>query len=259
MLAARGHINGGLLAATIIGMALVIGSACVFNNYIDRDIDEQMARTKRRAIASGVVSGRAALIYATALGLIGFALLLWFVNGLTVIIGAIGFIDYVVLYGIGKRRSVHGTLIGSVSGAAPIVAGYTAVADRFDVGAAILFIMLVIWQMPHFFAIAIYRRADYAAAGLPVLPVSRSVAAAKRQILAYVIAFVPAVALLTIFGYAGYAYLVGMLVISIIWVVRGLRGFRTADDSRWARGMFFYSLIVILTLSLLVAVGSVLP
>src|SRR3954469_14907395 len=100
LLGARGHVHFWLLLATVLGTSLVIASGCVFNNYIDRGIDKKMARTKKRALASGAISGRSALLYATVLGLLGFAVLMLYVNKLVVLIGVIGFVDYVVLYGI---------------------------------------------------------------------------------------------------------------------------------------------------------------
>lgn len=257
LLAARGHINLPLLVATIVGMALVIGSACVFNNYIDRDIDIKMARTKSRALVSGSISGRAALIYATTLGLVGAIILARFTNWLVLVIGLIAFVDYVVVYGYSKRRSVHSTLIGSVSGAAPIVAGYCAVTGRFDLGALILFLILTAWQMPHFYAIGIYRQSDYAAAGLPILPVKVGIAATKRQILVYTLLFVLATLSLTAFGYAGYTYALVMGVVGALWLRRATKP--TTDDVKWARGLFGFSLIALLSFSSMISLTSVLP
>jgi protoheme IX farnesyltransferase len=259
LLAAKGHIDGWLLLALLAGMSLIIASACVFNNYIDRGIDRKMARTKRRALVAGTVSGRNALIYAGGLGVIGFAVLGAYTNWLVFAIGVVAFVDYVVLYGIAKRRSVHGTLVGAISGSAPVVAGYCAVTDRFDDGALILFLILACWQMPHFYAIAMYRFKDYMAAGLPVLPVKRGLQAAKLQIILYVIAFIIACASLTLFGYTGYVYLVVVTLAGLSWLWLGLKGFRSADDKRWGRQMFLRSLIVILSLSIMLSVGSVLP
>src|SRR3981189_1142404 len=102
-----------------------------------------MTRTKKRALVSGLISGRNALIYATILGLIGFSLLVFHTNLLTAFIGFIGFFVYIVLYGISKRRSIHGTIVGSIAGAVPPVVGYLAVTNNFDSGAFLLFLILV--------------------------------------------------------------------------------------------------------------------
>ncbi len=258
LFAAKFHIDVRLFAATIVGMALVIASACVYNNYIDRGIDKKMARTEKRALVSGKISARSALTYATALCVLGFATLLY-TNALVVVIGVVAFIDYVVLYGIAKRRSVHGTIVGSVSGAAPVVAGYVAVTNRFDWGALLLFFILVFWQMPHFYAIAMYRFKDYKAAGLPVLPVKKGMRAAKVQILVYVAGFIAANVLLVLSGYAGYSYLTGMTVLGLWWLWRGVGGFRAKNDAAWGRGMFLFSLVVMLGLCAMLSVGSILP
>jgi protoheme IX farnesyltransferase len=259
LLASKWHVNARTFAATILGMSLVIASACVFNNFMDRDIDKKMARTRKRALVRGTVSGPHALMYATALGFAGFAILVAYVNMIVVLVGVVGFVDYVALYDISKRRSLYGTLVGSISGAAPVVAGYCAATDRFDGGAFILFLILVLWQMPHFYAIAMFRSKDYAAASIPVLPLKQGFHAAKVQIVSYVVAFCFAVSALTAWGYAGYSYLAVMLAMGLSWLTLGVRGFQAIDDVVWARQMFFFSLVVIMSLSVMLALGNILP
>lgn len=261
-LASRGRIDVGLLLAAIAGLSLIMASACVANNYLDRSIDRKMLRTKGRALASGLISGRQALLYAAALGTVGSGLLAAYTNPLCLGSALFGYFAYVVLYGIGKRRSVHGTAIGSISGAVPPVVGYTAVTGRFDLAALILFLILVVWQMPHFYAVAIYRLKDYRAAGLPVLPAVSGLAVTKRHIIAYILAFMAVAPLLTIFGYAGWTYFVVALLLGIGWLWRGLRGFGAGPaglTGSWAKGMFLYSLAVISVLCVVIAADSWLP
>lgn len=253
LLASKGHVHYWLLIETLLGISLVIASACVYNNYLDREIDKKMERTRHRALVEGVVSTRAALTYATVLGIVGFAVLAIYTNWLTVAVGLIGIIFYVVVYGVAKRRSVHGTLVGSISGAMPPVAGYLAVTNHLDAAAWILFLILVFWQMPHFYAIAIYRLKDYRAAGLPVLPVSRGIEVTKRHILLYIVAFGVAASLLGVFGYAGWVYMTVAVVLSLLWLVVGIRGYGAKDEVRWARKMFGLSLLVLTILC--VAIG----
>lgn len=257
--ALKNYFNLWLLLATLAGTSFVIGSACVFNNFIDRDIDLLMARTKNRAIASRVVKSHNALIFAAILGLLGFSILTLYTNLLTVIVGLIGFIDYVILYGLSKRQSVYGTLIGSISGATPIIAGYLAVTNNFDPAALILFLILVLWQMPHFYAIAIYRLDDYKAAKIPVLPIIRGVGITKIHMLLYIVAFISTISLLTVLGYTGYSYLVVMLLLSLGWLGLSIRGFSVSNERRWARQMFLLSLVIILSLSVMLSVGAILP
>jgi protoheme IX farnesyltransferase len=259
LLAADGHIDFGLLAAALGGQAFVIAAACVFNNVIDRGIDSRMARTKKRALVKKTVSVPSALIYGTVLGVIGFSLLILFTNWLTVGIILAAFIIYVGVYAVAKRRSVQGTVVGSLAGSAPPVAGYCAVTDHFDGGALLLFLILTFWQMPHFYAIATYRLKDYRSAGLPVLTVKKGIKAAKRQIVAYIIAFIAAAVLLNVYGYTGYTYLIVMLALGLAWLRLGFMGFRTDNDAKWGKQVFLFSLLITVTFSILLSVNAWLP
>jgi len=259
LLASKGHVDVALLLATLVGVSLVIASGCVFNNYIDRGIDSKMTRTKKRALVTGDISGQNALIYATLLGLVGFVLLGVFVNTLTVLLGIFALLVYVILYGISKRASVHGTLVGSVAGAMPIVAGYAAVTNSLDTGAWLLFLVLAVWQMPHFYAIATYRKKDYASAGLPVLTVKLGNRPAKVQIVTYIVMFLLAVTLLTLYDYTGVAYLVVTLLAGLAWLRLALLGFSAKDDNKWARKLFGFSLLVLLIFSFMISINNFLP
>jgi heme o synthase len=243
----------------LFGLALVIASACVFNNYLDKDIDKKMARTKNRALAKGSIGSTQALAFASVLGFAGFSILLVGTNFLTAAVAWAGYIIYIFAYGFLKRTSVFSTLVGSIAGAVPPVVGYTAFSDHLDGGALILFLILVFWQMPHFYAIAIYRHDDYKSADLPVLPVVKGFRTAKFNILIYAFGFILAVVALTVFGYTGYTYLAIALVLALTWFGRILQGFSAKDDKKWARGVFMHSLIVISLLSGLIAVGPLLP
>lgn len=259
LLAAQGHVQPPLFFGMLVGTCLVIGSACVFNNYLDRSIDTKMARTKKRALVTGLISGRNALIYAAILGLVGFTLLITLTNILTVIIGLIGFIFYVVIYGIGKRKSVHGTIIGTIPGAAPVVAGYCAVTGRFDLGAAILFFIMVFWQMPHFYGIALARLEDYKAAGIPLLPVKRGTEVTKRQMLFYIVGFILSTTALTVFGFTGYVFAIAMGIMGLYWLIRGSLEYNKFSNEIWGRKMFLRSLVALLLFSLMLGLSVVLP
>jgi protoheme IX farnesyltransferase len=259
LLAAQGDVDFGLLLAFMAGTALVIASGCVINNVIDRGIDRHMARTKKRALAGGELAAAPAITYGAALAVIGFALLVLFTNWLTVALGALGYFFYLVMYSVWKRRSVYGTMVGSVSGATPIAAGYTAAAGQFDGAAALLFLILVCWQMPHFYAIALFRREEYAAAKLPVLPVVKGLRATQRQILAFVILFVAATLLLAVLGYTGFVYTLVVGLAGLWWLYKAMQGFGARDSARWARGMFGASLLVLLVFCAMIAVDWLLP
>lgn len=258
LLAARGHIHVGNFAATVAGTSLVIASACVVNNYIDRSIDSQMKRTKWRTKVTTQVSLTAGLLYAAGLASIGAVLLLWGANWLTAAVGATGMLFYVVLYSFMKRRSIHGTVVGCVSGATPLVAGYTAVTNHLNTACILLFMLMVFWQLAHFYAIGLYRLEEYRSAKLPIMPVVKGAQTTKQLIILNILGFGATVSLLTLFHYAGYVFLVTMLALTILWLQRGIKGYGVAGDAQWAKGMFRFSLIVISGLSLMLSLGSIL-
>lgn len=259
LFASAGNIDWVRLLFTIEGTTLLIASACVFNNYIDRHIDKKMARTKNRALVTGVVGSRNALIFATILGLSSVWVLAKYVNLLVVAIGLIGFIDYVVLYGIFKRKSVHSTLIGSIAGATPPVAGYCAVTGHFDAAALLLFLVLVVWQMPHFYAIGTYRLDEYKKASLPILTIKKGVNSAKQQIILYIVGFIAVCSLLTLFGYTGQTFLLVMVASGAYWLYIALVGRKTSNDELWARRVFRTSLSVLMIFSVLISINHWLP
>lgn len=253
-LAARGSVDPVLLLETLIGLSLVVASGCVLNNCIDRDIDSRMQRTRNRVTVTGEISLRAALCHGVVLGLLGFATLA-LTNAVAVFFAAIGYLVYVGLYSLWlKRSSVYGTLVGSLSGAVPPVVGYCAASDRFDTGAAILLLMFCLWQMPHSYAIAIFRYRDYEAANIPVLPVVRGISRAKMHIVLYILAFGLVTGLLTVPGYAGYGFLAVACATSLWWLGMALRGWALGvDDHGWARQVFLISIVTITSLSIAMA------
>ena len=249
-----------LFIATMVGTTFVIASACALNNFLDQDIDSKMARTKTRVLVAGKVDGFKAVILSAVLGSLGLVILILFTNLLVVAVGIMGFIVYVVLYGmLSKRLSIHGTLVGSVSGAAPILAGYVAVSGVIDPAALIVFLILFLWQMPEFYSIAIYRRKEYKAAGVPVMSVVKGVDSTKIQIFLYTFAFVIATTLLTFFGYTGYIYLIVMSGLGLYWLHLGYLGLKEGSGDAWARQMFRFSLIILLAFCVIVSVGPLLP
>lgn len=258
-LAAGWQFNWQLFLAMLFGLSLIIASACVFNNYIDRDIDKLMERTKKRALVTNSISASSALIYGTLLGFIGALLLAVYTNTLTLLIALFGFFAYVVLYGYTKRHTVHGTVIGSISGAVPPVVGYSAVTNRLDTGALLLFLILVFWQMPHFYAIAIYRLKDYAAASIPVLPAVKSLRSTKFHIVLYILAFIAASVSLTLFNYTGMVYFIVTALLGLNWLRLSLQGFGAKNDELWARKVFQFSLVVITVLCIMIIINPLLP
>lgn len=257
MLASKGAPDWWLLFATLMGLSLVVASGCVFNNYIDRDIDAKMERTKSRALVTGHVSLGGALIFGFVLGQLGLLILAIFTNLLTVLVSLCGLFVYVVVYSMWqKRASVYGTLVGSISGSIPPVVGYLAVTSSIDTGAIILFFILTLWQMPHSYAIAIYRLSDYARAGIPVLPVKKGISKTKFHMLAYIVLFIFATVELYMFGYVGKIYFYTMLFLGAGWLALGVRGLTVKNETQWARAMFVYSIVLIIFFCIVVAIDG---
>ncbi|MFP1725708.1 heme o synthase [Lonsdalea quercina] len=261
LLAANGSIDYPLFIATLFGVSLVVASGCVFNNVIDRDIDKKMERTKNRVLVKGLISLKVTLAYAALLGIAGFALLYVAANPLAMWLAVIGFVVYVGVYSLYmKRHSVYGTLIGSLSGAAPPVIGYCAVSNQFDAGALILLLIFSLWQMPHSYAIAIFRFKDYQAANIPVLPVVKGISVAKHHITLYILAFMIATLMLSLGGYAGYKYLVVAAAVSLWWLGMALSGYKNLNDDRlWAKKLFVFSIVAITSLSVMMSIDSITP
>lgn len=257
LLASKGKIDYGLLLIMLLGMSCIIGSACILNNYIDREIDRKMQRTKERPFAKGVISIKKAMVLAFILNALGAHLLFYYTNFLTLGVALLGFFIYVVLYSIVlKQHSTYATAVGSIAGATPPVIGYCAVTGQLDIAALILFLMVALWQMPHFFAIAMYRLEDYAAALIPVLPVVKGVQVTKKRILFYILAFTIASCMLFVFHHTGYIHLILANVLGLIWLYLGLKGFKQNDNRLWARKMFVFSLVVIVMLSIVISIDQ---
>ncbi len=251
-LASHGHWNFLLLLFTTIGLGMIIASACVCNNAIDRKADAKMTRTKNRALVKGTLSVRSALVFAVFLLIGGGVILQITTNKYALGLALLGFIFYVALYSVGKYRFTSGTLVGSIAGATPPVVGYCAVAPYIDGGAILLFSLLFCWQMSHFYAIAIYRCQEYAAAGIPVMSVSKGVPITKIWMLVYIVLFLGAEGLLFICQYTELVYFIGTTILGLAWFGLGLQGFKEGvNDAKWARSMFAFSLVVVIVSSLL--------
>ena len=253
--ASHRHIDFHIFFLMLLGISLIVGSGCVFNNYIDRDIDAKMERTKNRPLVRGTISLHNAINFGILLALLG-SVALYFCNMLTLAVALFGLFMYAVVYSMWcKRNTLHATVIGAVSGAIPPVVGYVAISNHLDLAAVILFLILFTWQMPHALAIAVRRFDDYKAANIPVMPVALGLIPAKAQMLSYALAFFMASSSLALSGYTGTLYLTGMALFGIVWFILCLQGFWTKDDKRWATRVFLFSLIIILVFTLLCAIN----
>ena len=260
LLASKGRIEIGLLLWIAIGVSLVVASGCVFNNCIDRNMDRKMSRTRNRVLAQGRMSPKVAVCYAALLAVAGVALIWKATNMLCVAIVLSGFMIYVGAYSLYlKRNSVYATLVGSLAGATPPLIGYCAVSNRFDMGAVILLSIFSLWQIPHSYAVAVFRLKDYTIAAIPVLPVKEGILTAKNHIVGYILAFMVATLMLTFGGYTGYHYLAVAAALGLSWLFMAWSGYRTSDDRLWAKRMFVFSVVSITILSVMMAIDFTIP
>ncbi len=248
-------VDVGMLLAMLVGLSLTIAGSCVVNNVMDREIDAHMERTKERAIPTGRIPISHALVFAGTLLLTGLSTLLFLTNFLAFAITFAGVIVYVGLYTPAKSRTVHSTLIGAVAGAVPPVVGYTAASGVLDAVALLLFLILVAWQMVHFFAIAIFRVDEYRAAGVPVMAVSRGIQATKILMIIYTLLFMGGLYALYIIAGLGLFYALIMGILSLGWLTLATIGLWTPDDTHWAKRMFLYSIVILLIFSIVIAVA----
>lgn len=228
-----------IIILTLLGSALIIAGSCSINNFIDRDIDHIMSRTKARPTVTGKMSGTKVLMIGFSFIIVGTILL--FMTSITAgVIGIIGIFSYVVLYSMwSKRLYVSNTIVGSISGAVPPLIGWAAVDPNLHTIAWILFLMMFIWQPPHFYALAMKRCEEYRAANIPMLPVVKGFEVTKRHIIFWVMCLLPLPFFLMPLGMT---FFVLATVFNIGWLILGLYGFKMKDDLKWARIMFVYSL-----------------
>lgn len=255
-LAADGHPNIGTGVLTLLGSSLVVMSGCALNNYMDRDIDPLMARTQNRPLPSGRLRPWTVMALGITLGVLGVSLLGLTVNTMAALMALIGLFFYVIVYtGMTKRTTSLSTVIGSVSGAMPPLIGWAAITGSLNTTAWLLFTFMFIWQPPHFLALGMRKVKDYAAAGIPLLPVVYGFEPTKRQIIAWTAALLPLSLLFYMVHAVGLLYLPIAGTLGVIYLVKALRGLNAKDDIVWATDMFKYSLIYLTVMSLAMIVS----
>jgi len=255
--ARRGVPSVGLMLATLVGGALAAGGANAMNMVLDRDIDRVMHRTRNRPLVTGEVTPRAAVVFALALEAAAFVELWLVVNLLSALLAVAATAFYVVVYTLWlKRTSSQNIVIGGAAGAVPVLVGWAAVTGHLGWAPVVLFAVIVIWTPPHFWALAIRYRDDYAAAQVPMLPVVATLGRTARQILLYTVLLVAVSVVFAAVAHMGPLYLVGALVLGAVFVVLALR-LRRDQTPRAAMALFRYS-ITYLTLLFVAMAGDVL-
>jgi protoheme IX farnesyltransferase len=217
------------LAGTL-GIGLAASSAAAINHLLDHRIDAKMARTKRRPLASGKLTETNVLIFAVVLGLLAMAVLVLWVNTLTAVLTFLSLIGYAIVYTAWlKRATPQNIVIGGAAGAAPPVLGWAAITGTLDPQALLLFLIIFVWTPPHFWALAIYRREEYALVDIPMLPVTHGAAFTRLQILLYTILLVIVTTLPYLTHMSGLVYLAGVSVLNIGFLWYALRMMKSKD------------------------------
>ena len=245
---ASGHHGGGtinyvLLLPTLIGTALCAAGASVLNQFVERDLDKLMPRTRNRPVPAGRITPSEARITGVVLGVAGVITLALTVNVLTALLGGLTLLLYVLVYTPLKRITTLNTVIGAVPGAIPPLMGFTAVDNALSPAAIALFAILFMWQMPHFLAIAILYKRDYGLAGFQMLPVvDEDLSVTGRQIILYSVALIPVSLMPVHVGLAGQAYFAVALMLGLAFLSFGV-SCATSKTRSDARKLFFASII----------------
>ena len=243
LLAARGLPSLWLILRTLVGGALAAGSANSINMYLDRDIDAIMRRTRQRPLPSHAIAPEHALRFGFVLGAIAFYFLAITVNVLAAVLALSAIAFYVFVYTMWlKRTTAQNIVIGGAAGAVPALVGWAAVTGTLAWPAVVLFGIVFVWTPPHFWALAMRFSGDYAAAGVPMLPVVRGEAETRRQILLYSLVLFATTLLLVPVGHMGPVYTIAAVALGGAFVYRALQVWRTGDDAR-TRRLFAFSIL----------------
>jgi protoheme IX farnesyltransferase len=256
ILAERGFPSLWLVVATLIGGTVAAGGANAINQYVDRDIDEVMTRTRRRPLPSRRIQPRNALVFGLALGASAFVWLLLTVNFLSAVLALSAFGFYVLVYSLWlKRSSPQNIVIGGAAGAVPVLVGWAAVTGRIGLPAVALFVIVFLWTPPHFWALSLRYERDYRAAGIPMLPVVAGRVVTTKRIVAYSVLLVVASLALYPVGHTGLLYPAGALVLGAPFILKALHLRRTVTTSA-AMSLFRYSILYLALLFLVLAIDT---
>ncbi|MEZ5604197.1 MAG: heme o synthase [Burkholderiaceae bacterium] len=248
LLAAESLVPWHILVFGTAGISLLAGAGFAFNCVIERTIDARMARTRARPLARGEVGTAPAIAFAAAIGVLGAALLYFFVNPLTMWLTLATFVGYAVVYTVLlKPATPQNIVIGGASGAMPPVLGWAAVANEVSAPALVLFLIIFVWTPPHFWSLALYRIDDYRKSGLPMLPVTHGAEFTRLNILLYTLLLVATSLMPYLIGMSGAFYLASALALGAVFVAYAWRMWRSYSDAL-ARKTFGYSIFYLAAL-----------
>ena len=256
VVAQRGLPPLRLVLLTLLGGSLAAASANTFNSWFERDIDGLMHRTRRRPLPGHAVEPGAALRFGVVLGVLSFVQLALTVNVLSAVLAAAAILFYVLVYTVGlKRRTVQNIVIGGAAGCVPVLVGWAAVTGEVGLPAWVLFAIVFAWTPPHFWALALRYREDYAAAGVPMLPVVVGTVETARQILLYTILLVAITLLFGPVGGMGLLYLAAALLLGAAFIGYAVRLVREQSEAN-AMGLFRFSITYLGLLFVAMAVDA---
>jgi len=242
-LAAEGRPDPLVIALVVVSGYLAAGGANALNHGAERDIDQRMARTRTRPVAGGRISKRQAYSFGVLLNLAAFVILAAFVNVLSGLLAVAGTLIYLFVYTKGlKRTTPQNIVIGGAAGAVPPLVGWAAVTGTVELPAVYLFAIIFLWTPPHFWALALLIKDDYARAGIPMLPVVATLAATKRQILVYAVVLVVFSTTFVATGAVGWIYLVGAVALGAGFIVRAVR-LVSNEGTEGARALYLFSIL----------------
>lgn len=245
---APGELSVTRILVTMLATSGVVGAANALNCYWERDSDRFMARTKNRPLPSGRMEPAVALWFGLSLAAVSLPALALGANLLTAFLGLVALLSYVLAYTPLKARTSAAMLVGAVPGALPPLMGWTAVTGQVDSGGFVLFSILFLWQMPHFIAIALFRKDEYAAAGLKSVPLERGDESSRAQIVLYLVALLPMTMLPFQLRIAGPWYLLVAAALGLAFLGLGAWGFFKRLGKAWARQTFIFSLLYLAAL-----------
>ena len=245
----------GVIAVT--GTTITVGAANALNHYIERDSDKLMERTKSRPLPTGRMAPIIALIFGLFLSLISIPMLTIFSNPLSGLLAGLALISYVTIYTPLKRVSAFNTLVGAFPGAMPPLIGWTAATNSIDIGGALLFALLFLWQIPHSLAITIYRQDEYQSAGIVVLPSVQGLHSTRFQMLMYTCALLPIPPLLFLTRVSGWGTLIIGTGLGLWWAYKAWDGFAHNGQSKWARKFFFASLFYLMGVFVVMTIDEI--
>ena len=227
----------------LLGIGLAAASGAAINHVVDEHIDRIMERTRKRPVASGGVDQKNALIFAVSIGVLGIAILVAFVNVLTAVLTFFSLVGYALIYTMYlKRATPQNIVLGGAAGAAPPLLGWTAVTGQVETEALLLFLIIFIWTPPHFWALAIRRREEYAKAEIPMLPVTHGVDFTKIQILLYTILLFIVTLMPFLVQMSGLIYLSGAIALGIGFLYYAIKLYREKEPNVIAMKTFGYSI-----------------